>query len=42
MREFFRRRPWMWIVLLLGGMVVANIILVLISVSHPVQSVGGR
>lgn len=42
MREFFRRRPWMWILLLLGGMVLANLVLVAISLSHPAISVGGR
>ena len=42
MRQFLRKRPWIWIVLLLGGMVLANLVLVAISLSHPVQSVSGR
>ena len=39
MRDFFRRRPWMWIVLLLGTLVAANLVLVAISLSHPVLPV---
>lgn len=42
MGEFFRKRPWMWIVLLLGTMVVANIVFVVISVSHPAIPVSPR
>lgn len=34
MREFFAKRPWMWIVLLLGTMVIANIVLMVISLRH--------
>jgi hypothetical protein len=41
-REFFRKRPWMWIVLLLGTLVLANLVLVAISLSHPALPVGGR
>ena len=33
MRELFARRPWLWIVLLLGTMVVANIVLVWIALA---------
>ena len=39
MRELFHRRPWLWIVLLLGVMVAANIVLMLISLSHQPISV---
>ena len=34
MRELFRRRPWLWIVLLLGVMVVANLVFLAIALSH--------
>jgi hypothetical protein len=38
-REYFRRRPWLWIVLFLGAMVVADMVLVAISLSHrPIPS----
>jgi hypothetical protein len=39
MRELFRRRPWLWIVVFLGGMVVADIVLVTISVRNAPVSV---
>lgn len=34
MRDFFAKRPWMWIVLLLGAMVLSNIVLMVISLKH--------
>lgn len=40
MRSFFTKRPWMWIVVLLGAMVLANIVFVVISVRHPATPVG--
>jgi hypothetical protein len=39
MRELFRRRPWLWIVVLLGAMVAADLALLAISVSHAPISV---
>lgn len=39
MRELIQRRPWIWIVLLLGLMVLANLVLVWVSLTHPVVSV---
>jgi hypothetical protein len=36
MRDLFHRRPWLWIVLLLGTMVLANLVLVWVSITHPV------
>ncbi len=39
MRELFARRPWLWIVLLLGTMVVANIVLVWIALHNQPISV---
>lgn len=42
LREHLRRRPWIWIVLLLGTMVIANIVFVWIAVRHPVVSVKGE
>ncbi len=39
MRDFFAKRPWMWIVLLLGLMVLSNIVLMVISLRHqPIPS----
>jgi hypothetical protein len=42
MREFLRKRPWMWIVLLLGTLVLANLVFVAISLFHPVAPASGR
>lgn len=39
MRELFHRRPWLWIVLLLGVMVVTNIVFLVIALSHSPISV---
>lgn len=39
MRETFRRRPWLWIVLLLGVLVAANIVFLAIALSHQPISV---
>ncbi len=39
MRELFRQKPWLWIVLLLGTMVAANIVLMVISLTHQPISV---
>ncbi len=39
MRELFQRRPWLWIVLLLGVMVVANIVFLVIALTHQPLSV---
>lgn len=39
MRDLLVRRPWLWIVLLLGTMVLANLVLVWISMTHPVTTV---
>ncbi|MCY2959871.1 MAG: hypothetical protein NTY35_06860 [Planctomycetota bacterium] len=35
MRELIRRRPWILIVALLGTMVLANIVLLVVSIRHP-------
>lgn len=39
MRETFRRRPWLWIVLLLGVLVAANIVFLAIALRHQPISV---
>lgn len=36
MREILHKRPWLWIVFLLGTMVLANLVLAWISITHPV------
>lgn len=36
MRTLLHRRPWLWIVFLLGGMVLANLVLAWVAISHPV------
>lgn len=41
-RELLRQRPWIWIVLLLGAMVIANLALVWVAMRHPVVSVKGE
>ncbi len=35
MRQFLRARPWIFIVVLLGAMVLANLVLVWVSLHHP-------
>lgn len=42
MREQFRKRPWLWIVVLLGAMVLADVVLVAISVRNAPISVKER
>lgn len=39
LRSAFVSRPWLWIVLLLGTRVLANIVFVCIALQHPVVSV---
>lgn len=41
MRAFIQRRPWIWILLLLAMMVLANLVLVWVSLTHPVVSANG-
>jgi len=38
MREFFRQRPWMYVVLLLGALVLSSLTMLAISLAHPPQS----
>lgn len=40
MRDLIRRRPWLLIVALLGTMVLANIVLLVVAVQHPVVPAG--
>lgn len=35
MRDFVTQRPWIWIALLLGALVAANLVFVFICVQHP-------
>lgn len=39
MRKFFEHRPWMYIVLLLGTLVLCSLTMLAISLSHPPQIV---
>lgn len=39
MLNLIRRKPWILIVLLLGTMVLANIVLLVVSIRHPAVSV---
>lgn len=39
MRELLRQRPWLWIVLLLGGLVTASTTFAVIALRHPPISV---
>lgn len=36
MRDLIRQRPWLLIVALLGTMVLANIVLLVVAIQHPV------
>lgn len=41
MRTLFRRKPWLWIVLLLGAMVATEVAFLVVALRHPVESVAG-
>lgn len=36
MIDFIARRPWIWIALLLGTLVLTNLVFVWICVTHPI------
>jgi len=41
MLDFVARRPWIWIVFLLGALVLANLVFVWICLSHPIAPASG-
>ena len=41
MLDLIRRKPWILIVVLLGSIVLANVVLLVVSIAHPAVPVAG-